>query len=220
MEVIWPSTCAGCGARGQGRLCAACREAHAVEPLVLEGVERVVVASWYHEPLGEAVRSAKVRADRALLLAVALAAVPVVVPALRGVDAVVPVPSPWTRRLWRGFAPASVLAGVWAAAAELPVRHALTVAPGARQATRDRSARGANLRGRVRAVQVVEGVVGLVDDVVTTGATALACARELLGTGSTAVRVVAVSAPALRDADNGRERVRFASHALPDGAEA
>jgi len=91
----------------------------------------------------------------------------------------------------RGFDHAAVLARGVAARLGLP-RRSLLVRTGFRedQAALGRSERFSNLEGAFRA-RPVSGAVVLVDDLVTTGATAGACARALLGAGATSVEVLA-----------------------------
>ena len=105
---------------------------------------------------------------------------------LSGADAVVPVPLYPTRRLRRGFNQASALArhlGV-------PVVHALwRVRPTPPQAGLTAAARARNVRNAfrlsplwrvpARRVRLEGGVLVLVDDVMTTGATLDACAEAL-----------------------------------------
>ena len=105
-------------------------------------------------------------------------------PALRGVDAVVPVPPHRGRRRRRGFDPAGVLAQALAARLQLPLEPCLARGGGRRQV-------GAGLRQRrdparldVRARGSPPARVLLIDDVHTTGATLDACARALAAGGS------------------------------------
>jgi len=125
-----------------------------------------------------------------------------VLPALAGVDAelVVPVPLHPSRLAERGFAQALILAShaLRLARVRAPLAHDVLVRqrPTAEQAGLARPARIANVAGafavtdpaRVRGRHVL-----LVDDVVTTGATAAACTRVLRRAGASAVTVVALA---------------------------
>lgn len=199
IELVWPSVCAGCEARGEGRLCPRCRPGavHRV-PLVIEGVQGVLTCGGYDGGIGRALRVAKYGPDRRLMIALAddFGAMLGPVVARGGAALVVPAPMPWTRRLARGFAPATILAEALGRAAGVPVEHALWARPGAKQAGKNVAGRRNNLHGRIRSVrEIQERVVLLVDDVVTTGATAAACTRELLGAGARDVWVCALCAP-------------------------
>lgn len=199
MEWLWPSGCVGCGAIGAGRVCVDCR---AVDPGRVRVAARGLAGAWvlapYGSGLGRALRHAKVRRDRAVAVELGALMGRRLAPILRGAPlaAVVPAPSTLASRVSRGFAAAAVLADGVGAALGVPVVHALSRRAGARQAGLDRAARLANLAGRVRCEEAPPGIVLLVDDVVTTGATADACVRELLGAGSRQVWLAALCAPA------------------------
>lgn len=201
MDWLWPSLCVGCGAVGEGRLCRACRAVVPARPrLYVRGLAGAWTLARYDDPLGQALRHAKVKADRdvAVLLGELLARR--LAPVMRDAPftAVVPAPSTVASRVRRGFAPAAVFAEALGRAHDLPVVHALTRKAGARQATLDRTARRRNLVGKVRAEVSPGGLVLLVDDVLTTGATADACVRELLGSGAQRVWLVTVCVVARR----------------------
>jgi predicted amidophosphoribosyltransferase len=188
----WPAVCAGCGAVGPRRLCDLCRPAGAHRPpLRLEGVRGGWTLCGYDTGLGAAVRRAKVSGDRGLmtclgeLMAARLGAY--VEPGV--FTALVPAPSTaWTR--WqRGFSSASVLADLLARRTGVPRVECLVRRTGTRQVGLGRAGRRTNLAGRLSAEGEVSGRVLVIDDVLTTGATATACARELLCVGATEVWV-------------------------------
>ena len=119
---------------------------------------------------------------------------------LSDADCVVPVPlHPW-RRLTRGFNQAADLA----ARLDLPIAHALwrtraTVpqtglsAVGRRHNVRGAFSLSPLLSRRVRQTLLLDGVVVLVDDVRTTGATLEACAQVLKAAGVREVRALTVA---------------------------
>jgi ComF family protein len=103
-------------------------------------------------------------------------------------DLIVPVPLHWRRRFQRGFNQAALLAASVARRYSTPVvaavRRRRSTAP---QAGLSNSKRRANVAGAflVRRPQVVAGRrILLVDDVMTTGATASACAAALKRAGA------------------------------------
>jgi ComF family protein len=108
-------------------------------------------------------------------------------------DLVTAVPMWWLRRLGRGFNQAELLARHLAAAVGAPYQPTLRRRRGLRQVGRGRAARlalsGAEFTPRRR----LAGRVLLVDDVLTTGATARACCRALERAGAREIFVLTLA---------------------------
>ncbi|MBN8732645.1 MAG: ComF family protein [Acidobacteria bacterium] len=112
-------------------------------------------------------------------------------------DAVVPVPLHWRRRFARGYNQSALLAGELARAMSVPMREALgRVRATPAQSGLTGAVRRRNLRGAF-AVRRPADVVGmrllLVDDVLTTGATLNACAKELKSAGARHITAVTLA---------------------------
>lgn len=112
-------------------------------------------------------------------------------------DLVVPVPLHWRRALARRFNQAGALARGIAAVAGVPVEAGVLarVRPTPHQIGLSRRERAANVQNAFRAMpERAAALAGrrvvLVDDVLTTGATAEACARVLTRAGAAAVDVL------------------------------
>ncbi len=114
---------------------------------------------------------------------------------LADADALVPVPLHW-RRLWaRRFNQSAALAGIIATAGKVPVadRVLLRVKSTPQQVGLTRAERAENVQGAFRVgdrTQVAGRRLILVDDVLTSGATAEACARTLTRAGAARVDVL------------------------------
>ena len=185
--------CACCGApfdhdRGPGTRCAPCladppRFGAARAALAYDGPARDVLLGLKHgdrQHLAAVMAPHMTRAAGLLLTAQSL---------------VVPVPLHWTRLWRRGFNQAALLARAVArrAGADLAVDALLRVRATPVSKGMGRAARAANVRGafRVRSGASVRGRhVVLIDDVLTTGATANACARHLRRAGAASVTVL------------------------------
>lgn len=203
LDVVFPRRCAGC-ARGPWPFCPSCRaQVQALTPPwcrrcgspslggrstcpdcppppiamarsafrfqgpVRLAIHRLKFAGWrpVAQALGEAMAMAWTRTD---------------------VDLVTWVPLSPRRRSERGFDQARALAQVVAPRLGLPVLGLLARDGDDRstQARRDRAGRLAAMEGRFRARVPTRGTVLLVDDVLTTGATASACATALVRGGA------------------------------------
>lgn len=191
LRALLPRACPGCGAQ-LGRevgLCAACRaslrgqvETHS--PLHPQAVPHLVTLGRYQGVLRRSVRALKFGGTRDLAgpLGQALGRA---VPAGWQVQAVVPVPLHSRRLRERGFNQAELLAQALAAELGVPVlpllaRTRYTTQQSKRHAAERQGVEGAfALRG-----PLPSGTLLLVDDVLTTGSTLLACRQALLDAGA------------------------------------
>lgn len=108
-------------------------------------------------------------------------------------DAIVSVPLPWTRRLHRGFNQAALLARPVARRLSVPQQPLLRRARSAPQVGRSRRQRLAAVATAFSARSNAPETVLLIDDVVTTGATARACSRALRAAGAKRVHVLTLA---------------------------
>jgi ComF family protein len=195
LATIAPPRCAACDLpiKLLAVFCAEC--ARSVQPLPVSGREGAMAAFAYGGAIARAIARFKYeeRPDLARPLGDLLWRA---VEPLKGTLAaaiVVPVPLHPLRLAERGYNQSSLLASRLSRRLEracLPLALART-RNHARQATLDRQARRANVRGAfsVRRPQRVQGrPVLLVDDVRTTGATLDACTESLIHAGATSVR--------------------------------
>ena len=188
---LLPQPCPGCGVQlGQEvGLCAACRatlrprvDSHS--PLRARPQPHLVTLGEYRGVRRRAVRALKFAGARDLagVLGGALATG---VPAAWNVVAVVPVPLHPSRQRQRGFNQAALLGQVVAASLGVPCVDALTRTRATGQQAKQHAAQRDHMHGAFQARPGVlpAGAVLLIDDVLTTGSTLLACQRALQEAG-------------------------------------
>ena len=198
LSLLAPRECAACGGPVDAEVtfCAECGAPPALPPDALDGVP-LFCGGEYAPPLSHAIGRLKFerRSDLAKELARALIA-PLRPLALTRRDAFVPVPLHRMRLVERGFNQAGLVARALANAtgASFHPQQLERRRETAQQARLGRSEREANVHAafRVRAPRT-PGRVVLVDDVVTTGRTALACLESLREAGCEIAAVVALA---------------------------
>ncbi len=208
--------CSACGGSSATGFCTGCREdlARVARPCSTCGLplptgacprrttrwllEAVVAPFEYVEPIDAHIHALKFAGRRHLGRALAEVLVDAVhaAPAARVIDVVVPVPLHRRRFLERGYNQAVEVARPVAAALRIGCyvagirRQRATSA----QAQLDASERRANLRHAFSVTRNLKGLnVAIVDDVITTGATVNALARELKLAGARSVQAWAVA---------------------------
>ncbi len=187
----------------EGRLCLRCRQELPTALTRLSALPEFVTAGWCLGPytglLGGLVRQAKYGARLGLLASLGdfMAEGAVVAGLADAFDGVAPVPGSLRHRLGRGFEAVEVLAGPVADRVTGRVERVLVRREGAPQAGQSHAARAANVRGVYRARARTRGDWLLIDDVMTTGATASACALALREAGARSVSLLVVAAAAL-----------------------
>ncbi|MEA2646450.1 MAG: hypothetical protein QOE92_1533 [Chloroflexota bacterium] len=212
VDFVFPRRCGGCRRRGEW-FCADCRAAtrsartsvcmgcgRAVSirpcPLCIDGeavVESLVAAVVLSGPVREAVHRMKY-GDRPQL-ARPLAALAASAAARTGGGVVVPVPLSPRRRRARGYNQAEVIAAELARGLGVAVDMRLQ----RRRETGTQVGRGGDDRRAALAGAFTwtgpppAGDVLLIDDVITTGATLMECARALRGAGASRVHALAVA---------------------------
>jgi len=202
LDLAFPPRCPACGDAPQpaSPFCALCEGA--IDPVPGEpgvsgepGVAGDVRAgALFGGPIADAIHALKYgdRAEAAVPLGRWLAGRVEVPPGAR----VVWVPLGRLRRIQRGYDQAMLLAGSFSRASGLrllrgAMRRVRETPP---QVGRDRAARARNVEGAFAASKAVSGLdLVLVDDVVTTGATAEAACQALREAGARSITVVALA---------------------------
>lgn len=193
LDLLAPPECAGCGS-AESVWCSACS---AQEPSCLWPAEAPegCRTAWFYAPydhvVGGAWRRAKYGGDRVACDTVVRATVDAL--CLPEVDVVVPVPQDWRSSWSRGFYPVGRLGQGVAEGLGVPERRLLRRLAGPSLASLERSERRLAALRAFRAQGELAGErVLLVDDVLTTGSTATACASELLCAGASEVHLMVV----------------------------
>jgi ComF family protein len=201
LDLLAPATCVQCGAPCQELACSRCLTHNPiVRPVVVRvrGIE-VLAAASYEPPVSVAVRRFKYedRADLARPLARLLH--PMLAPTLARADyLLIPVPLHPRRLAQRGYNQAALLARQLSrfTGAEYAPTALARVRDTPRLAGQSRRARALTAIGSfvVRSAELVQSRPSiLIDDVVTTGATAAACIDALRAAGATVAAVAAVA---------------------------
>jgi ComF family protein len=205
-DLVSPPRCAACGLRLRraATFCAACSSLVEVDltPVALRlgptAQARACAGVLYAGPIVEAIRALKFGRRSELVRQLA----PLALRALERLPerpaVIVPVPLHPRRRVERGFDQAALLAGALAGLANLPlalgaVRRTRATGQQARLGREERLANVAAAFSASRPRDVHGRHVVLVDDVLTTGATAASCAQALLEAGASRVDVVVVA---------------------------
>lgn len=186
---LYPPACALCGRLGEPAICPACEETfRATGPWVIlpEDPMSVDACFLYQDRAAQAVK--RLKYERASPLRDPMARMMAARHFITDDELVVPVPIHWTRRFERGFNQSEWLASQmpWAAGA---LRRVRATRP---QVGLNRAARQRNIIGAFAASPLVKGRrVVLVDDVITSGSTVLACREALRQAGAAEVRAIA-----------------------------
>jgi ComF family protein len=226
LEALFPRRCAGCGS-GNWPFCGSCRDRLVVlgppwcrrcgAPSAADvascrdcpppAIAFARAPFGFDGPVRRAVHRLKFSGWRPVASALGRAMVSAFADAPARPDAVTWVPLSRARLAARGYDQARALAEAVAPGLELPaVRLLARVADAGPQARRGGEARREAMRGAFEAVGTSPARVLLVDDVLTTGATAGACAEALLGAGASQVLLLTAAralAPARIAGRNG-----------------
>lgn len=192
LQALFPPPCAACEEVGREPFCRLCTEALLpAMPVQIEGAEAAVAMWAYGGPAARAIQNLKYNGQWALGRSLG-AGMAHQLDALPTMDVVAPVPLSKSRLVMRGYNQARELAR----GLPLPILpQALVRAPGQPQVGLSREERRANLEQVMGpGPQSVQGLrVLLVDDVITTGATAEAAIVALKAAGAMSVHVLAAT---------------------------
>lgn len=186
VEFTGLQACVRCGRVGHHRECA---------PLDHQ-YSRVLSLAHYRGPWRRVVLGVKFARDRSVALELALELANLAAQAGFAPPQVV-VPAPSADRHWRNFDVVNLICQELARSADAPVRELLARRRGRPpqvQLNRNQRLEGLEDYIHVQAEPPAQGLVWLVDDVYTTGATAHACADALLAAGARSVYLLVLGA--------------------------
>ncbi len=201
LDAVAPRRCGGCEIVSDQPICPSC--ARSMDTMPIPSARRMRHGSAHAgfafvEPVRAALHRGKYGGDRQVLIELAtMTSRRLAGPRLFTPDAVVAVPLGARRRRQRGYNQADVLASVIAEARDVPVLDQLRRARETRpQSARDEATRRSNVAGAFAWTggDLAGAYVWLVDDVLTTGATAEAAASVLSLAGAALIDVLVVAA--------------------------
>lgn len=196
--LLAPRDCAACGCPTEAGFCRPCRRQIAPAPAVSLWGRPVLAGGLYAAPLDRAITRFKFEGRPDLAPALVEVLLPVLRPIVVGKPVLfVPVPLHPTRLAERGYDQACLLASRLAARTRTRwrPRSLERVVRTEQQARLDREERQRNVEAAfaARDPRLTGECVVLVDDVVTSGATAQACACALEAAGATVAAVACVA---------------------------
>jgi len=212
MELFFPTECLLCHRHGAGLICARCQPTQIHRLTVpAPSIAHTYALAPYRSPWGGLLREAKIKRRREILYQMGRRLAEYIHPLIDPDPSliIVPTPSPWTRKLRRGFNPSAIMAQAIASRSRHPLRYPLKLKPGVRQATLNKAQRWHNMQARISCRSMPPARILIVDDVVTTGATAESCGRALLRAGATEI-ILAVSCYAETTVKNPKGSQRLA----------
>jgi predicted amidophosphoribosyltransferase len=200
---LFPGECPACGEDGENALCQGCLgelpRALIDLPQLPQFISSGHSMATYSGPIGGLLRRAKYRPDERVCGQLASLLCSRVGGLTYDLDVVVGVPQSRWATLRRGFSPVDCIAKAVGERLMLPV-----VKPARRLSGVAIAGVEKGLRGRVASSQYcpiegqkIDGRVLLIDDVLTTGATASAVARVVLEQGADSVHLITLASPAV-----------------------
>jgi competence protein ComFC len=205
LDWVYPAKCGLCDRLSPVAICAECRSEFEAIPRagrpVVPPVDYAFAVFSYRGRAGQAVRRLKMSRVTSLAKPMSELMREAALELKLEADWTVPVPIHWSRRSWRGFNQAELLAE------SFPNVHPvlLKIRKTKPQVMLDSLNRGTNLIGAFSALPSVVGKsILLIDDVLTTGSTARYCATALKAAGAREVGLLAF-AEAIGDDDRYAE---------------